>query len=113
MSWPDDADGDVLRRLKDLHVDFDQVHSIEFVVEFERWPVMQDAMEDLHELYDDVVVVEPDKEEIALGQLHGFVLVILEAQLSYEFVVGMQSQLTRQLQRYGGRCESWEVEAKP
>jgi len=37
MSWPDDADGDVLRRLRADGFDFRRKYSIDFNIDFRSW----------------------------------------------------------------------------
>lgn len=110
MAWPVGADGDVFRNLEAHNFDFGKECLVEFIVEFDQWPPLDEALEVLDELYDDVSLVEPDAAEQASGSTDGYVQVQIEALLDYEFVVTMQAQLTQQLTLFKGRCQSWEVE---
>ncbi len=38
MDWPNDADGDVFRRLKNSNFDFSKKYTIDFTIDFQFWP---------------------------------------------------------------------------
>lgn len=109
MQWPNDADGDVFRQLKAHDFDFQQPCVVHFNVDFDDWPPAPDALELLDELYDDVTLIEADEQDLAEGAEAGYVQIQIEELLSYEFVVELQVQITRQLQAFAARCNSWGV----
>jgi hypothetical protein len=43
--WPDDADGDVFRRLHTAGFDFSQSRSIDYNVDFKTWPPSEAALD--------------------------------------------------------------------
>lgn len=101
MNWPDDADGDALRRFEADGDDLAAPRPIDFNVDFETWPPSAEALALLQERYPRLERVEP---EDGAG---GYVVLKVTAPLSYEFVVGMQREVTLSMARFGGVCESW------
>ena len=54
MFWPNDTDGDVLRRLEQDGFDFTRTHEIDFIVDFDSWPPPKKAISLLSEKYGNV-----------------------------------------------------------
>jgi hypothetical protein len=45
VDWPNDADGDVLRRLKENGFEFDKEVEIDFNIDFNHWPLTDEEVE--------------------------------------------------------------------
>lgn len=103
MNFPDDADGDVLRRLDESGFDFSKSTTIDFNVDFDNWPPHPDAISKLKEYAGAVEIYEPDEE------YSGYVLFHIHQILSYELVIDTQRNVTTLMAEYGGICESWGV----
>jgi len=101
--WPDDADGQVLRRLLDKGFDFAQRHVIDFSVDFEKWPPDPEALRRIHREFPNASEYLDDVSGV------GSVVVKLEATLSYHVVVDTQKRLTELASEFGGWCDSWGV----
>lgn len=103
MNFPEDADGDVLRKLEEVGVDFSQPHSVDFNVDFDAWPPSKEALAKLQELVGSIEIFEPE------DGYDGYVLFTRHELLSYELVVSTQQQVTKLMSNYRGVCESWGV----
>ena len=103
MNWPDDADGDVLRRLEDDGFDFSKSHVIDFNVDFDSWPPMPEAIAVLSRHYPNARLRQPDAND------KGYVQFQIEAALSYDIVMKVQREVSSLMADFGGRCESWGV----
>jgi hypothetical protein len=101
--WPNDADGDVLRRLAANGFDFQAKHSIDFNVDFDTWPPSQEFVTQLGAHYDKVEVIDPDDDG------DGYVLFVIKSKLSYELVMFVQDAVSALAAPYGGKCETWGV----
>jgi hypothetical protein len=103
VNWPNDADGDVFRRLQQSNFDFDRRHLIDFDVDFEDWPPQEEAIELLKREFPTLKVYAPNFEDEGYlqFQVHEFV--------SYELVVRIQEHVTELMKPYGGTCESWGI----
>ena len=99
--WPDDADGDALRRIRNDGVDLSVEHLVDFQIDFDSWPPDEAALDLLRERYSVVEVCPPEEGD------DGYVEVSLEMILGYDEVVGMQQTLSSLLAPYGGRCDAW------
>lgn len=102
MSWPDDDDGDVLRRLQESGFDFARDYQVDFNVDFFEWPPVQAAIDRLRPL-GNIELFDPDDDG------PGFVLVQVQAKVTYELVTSMQRRVSNAMAPYGGICESWGV----
>ena len=102
-SWPKDADGDVFRRLEAAGFDFTVSHNIDFNIDFDAWPPSADLIRHLRQQYPNLKMFEPD------GERKGYVLLVIEAKLSYELVMFVQSSVSKLAAPFGGVCESWGV----
>jgi hypothetical protein len=100
--WPNDADGDVFRRLESTGFDFSQMYSVDFNVDFDEWPPSPAAIEAICQTFPDCKVNGEDEPQ-------GYVLFKVRALLTYDFVIKIQNQATRIASPFGGRCESWGV----
>jgi hypothetical protein len=97
MNWPNDADGDVMRRLQSNGFSFDREAEIDFNIDFDQWPPDPSVIDILqNELPSAKVSVQDD-----------YILVQLRAWLTYPFVIKMQAELTQISAAFGGRCETW------
>ena len=101
--WPDDVDGDVLRRFQQDGFDFSKAVNIDFNIDFKTWPPPAEFMAKLAGQYPGAKLVQPDKDDDG----EGYVLIVVHELLSYELVVGVQSELTALAAPYGGKCDSW------
>ena len=102
-SWPNDADGDVLRRLKDSNFDFSKAHLIDFNIDLQEWPPNQELIDLLIKRYGDIGGYEPSEG------MNGYLLFQIKDQLTYELVIKTQEEATQLAAPYGGICESWVV----
>ena len=100
-NWPNDADGDVMRRLRNRRIDFAKRHRIDFNIDFESWPPPAEAIALLRQKYESVTVYAPS------DGAPGGVMVQMEEVLSYDFVVQMQSMISEAMAPFGGVCEAW------
>jgi hypothetical protein len=101
--WPNDADGDVFRRLLAKGLDFSKSYVIDFNVDFSTWPPKQEAVQLLQAEFPGAKVYE-DAEDGG-----GYVLFKLNSKLTYDLVIQTQAKATALVAKYGGRCESWGV----
>jgi hypothetical protein len=103
MSWPDDADGDVFRRLEADEFDFSKSYTVDYNVDFEAWPPPSAALDLLRSQFGSIEIFEPDEDG------DGFVLFQITGPVSYEGVTSIQRRTSSAMQPYGGICESWGV----
>lgn len=103
MNWPDDADGDVFRRLEAKGFDFSKSYAVDYNIEFEVWPPTPVALEILRSLYGSIEVFEPDEDG------DGYILFQVIGPVTYEGVTSIQRLASSAMQPYGGVCESWGV----
>jgi hypothetical protein len=101
-SWPDDADGDVLRRLTASGFDFANSWPVDFDVDFESWPPVPAALELLGLMFGEVFVYPPEAGA-------GYVQFKVVGRVTYELVTSVQLRATSAMSPYGGVCESWGV----
>jgi hypothetical protein len=101
--WPNDADGDVLRRLEAGGFDFSRNYPVDFFVDFPSWPPPADALSALKAAFPDLKVVEPD------GATAGYVAFDVLAPVTYDLVTRVQAQASALVAAHGGSCESWGV----
>ncbi|MEM9965997.1 MAG: ribonuclease E inhibitor RraB [Asticcacaulis sp.] len=99
MDWPNDADGDVFRRLKATGFNFSSATSIDFIVDFETWPPESRAMELLKEAFPEA--------EFDSGE--DYLVIILNAKLAYGFVTETQNKISELLSPFNAQCDSWGV----
>ena len=97
--WPDDPDGEVLRRLRGNGFDFTKQYVIDFSVDFEEWPPNPEALGRIRGEFPNASVYFDDVS----GK--GSVVVKVEATLSYPLVVHAQQRLTELASEFGGWCD--------
>ncbi|HRE44148.1 MAG TPA: ribonuclease E inhibitor RraB [Terricaulis sp.] len=103
MSWPDDSDGDVLRRMHAAGFDFARPVWIDFNVEFIGSSQLHLALKAIGESMPEATsAIEGDE-----------ILVRLQSRLTYPFVVAMQQRLSAVARPYGGVCDTWGVLMPP
>jgi len=107
MSWPGDADGDVLRRLQNGGFDFSTPTLIDFNVDFQNWPPPPAAVSVLSRHYPSLKVYEPD------GEYGGYLKFQVYALVTYELVTNIQSEVTELMAPFQGECSSWGVLVTP
>ena len=103
MNWPQDADGDVMRRLSAAGFDFDKPTFVDFNVDFEDWPPDELALAAISNAFPDCTITEKDD----------YVLVQITSIVSYEVVTSVQERLSALTANYGGRCDSWGLMQEP
>ncbi|GAB1266728.1 ribonuclease E inhibitor RraB [Aurantivibrio infirmus] len=109
MTWPNNADGDVFRRLESDNFDFSMEYEIDFNIDFEHWPLSTNECEHIVGLYPNAEIIDPDEEDLEEGIDVGYVLIKIRNELQYEFIINTQQLLTEQMSNIGGVCESWGV----
>ena len=102
-TWPDDADGDVFRRLAAKGFDFSKSYSVDYHVDFETWPIPQDAQTALTKM---VGFCRPQGPNEAGGGSLDFQQY---GPVTYESVTSMQRNVSAAMHQYGGRCDAWGV----
>lgn len=100
-TWPDDADGDALRRIERDGFDFDTPCTIDFNVDFDHWPPTAEAMSLLQAKF-------PGAKAYGDGA-GGYVQFQVRALLSHALVTRVQDEVTTLMAPHGGTCESWGV----
>jgi hypothetical protein len=58
--WPNDADGDVLRRMQSSGFDFDSTTDIDFNVDFDAWPPAEELIGRLRAQFSQMKMYPPD-----------------------------------------------------
>ena len=101
--WPNDVDGDVLRRMEESGFDFSKSHEIDFNVDFDRWPPMPEALALIRLRYPNTVVHEP------FGEDRGYVQFQVHARVTYDLVMRIQRETSALMADFGGYCQSWGV----
>ena len=107
MNWPEDEDGDVFRMLDKRGFDFNKEVKIDFEIDFDHWPLSKNEIDAITRLYPGCEFNDPDEDDIAEGLLNGTVNLQIISNLTYDFVVRKQKEITRKVKPYGGWCESW------
>lgn len=107
MNWPNNADGDVFRRLVAHGFDFEREHAIWFFVDFTKWPPSKEVAIALNDRFGDLRLYPPN------GGSHGYIKFSVRACVDYDLVMQVQDQATKIAHSHGGVCESWEVLQEP
>ena len=102
LQWPDDADGDVLRRMKARGFDFDKPGLIDFNVDFDSWPPSEAALTRLGQQF-------PSSKAHPASDGGGYVQFQVYGKLTYELVVNTQRVVSQEMAEFDGVCESWGV----
>jgi hypothetical protein len=101
--WADDDDGAVFRLLAANGFDFSKKVDIDFNIDFDDWPPPPVLLETLRGQFANIEMFAPTPTE------SGYVLVVVNALLTYELVIFMQNSLTELAASVNGVCESWGV----
>ena len=109
MDWPNDVDGDVLRRMGRGGFDFAKEHEIDFSVEFDRWPPPPEAITVLRSTYGNARVLDPEADPDTGERYEGCFAFKIRALVTYELVMKTQAEVTKSMIPFGGRCEAWGV----
>jgi hypothetical protein len=104
MKWPNDVDGDVLRRMSSSGMELSLTYTIDFYVDFDSWPPPPAARDLLSQKYGHIESEEPDD-----GGDEPHLTFQIVAPVTYELVMRTQADVTRLMQPFGGRCDSWGV----
>ena len=99
--WPEDADGDVLRRMQSSGFDFETPTDIDFNVDVDMWPPAPELIARLRAQYPDIEEYPPDPDG------DGYVQFVVHAPLTYELVMSIQRSVSELAAPFGGVCESW------
>lgn len=105
--WPDDADGDVLRRMVEDGFNFNEEVDIDFNIDFEKWPPCEEVLEVLHAQFPRMEIYSPD----AHGS--GYVQIVITAVVTYDLVMFMQASVSEMVAKFGGVCDSWGMMQSP
>jgi len=103
VNWPNDADGDVLRRIDADGFDFSKSYTVDYNIDFESWPPAPAAFELLKAQYGNIEVYEPDEDYA------GYVQFQINAPITYEGVTSIQRNASSAMQPFGGVCGSWGI----
>ncbi len=103
MSWPDNADGDVFRRLEASGFDFTARHVVDYNVDFNSWPPPEEAVAILRREFGNVAIHEPEEN------FGGYLQLQENGLVSYDRVIAVQASVTSAMAPYGAVCESWGV----
>ena len=60
MNFPNDVDGDVLRRLKESGFNFEKETVVDFNIDFNHWPLSSNEKEAIGKLYPNCEFYDPD-----------------------------------------------------
>lgn len=99
--WPDDAAGDVFRRLSERGFNFDREYEIDFNIEFDRQPLVAEVLASVKANFPQAKVSWDEGEDEVLVQLR--------SKLTYALVIKVQADLTRVAEPFRGWCECWGV----
>jgi len=109
MNWPNDADGDVFRRLQSTGFDFYKEVYIDFNIDFDHWPLLPEEVKKINSLYPGCKYYEPKEEGIKSANQIGYAQFQVLTKLTYALVMEMQIKVTKEMKGFGGYCESWGV----
>ena len=101
--WPNDADGDVFRRLVEHGFDFSKSHWVDYNVDFESWPPPEQAISWLKLNYDSVEFIPPTED------FNGYAEIRIFGSVTYESVTSTQRRISAAMEQWDGICESWGV----
>ena len=103
MAWPNDADGDVLRRLEESGFDFSSEHTLDFNVDLASWPPPDELLSVIHRRFDNARSVPPE------NHYRGYVQFRIKGHVTYDLVTSVQREASQLARQFGGVCESWGV----
>jgi len=100
---PNNADGDVIRRLIKSNFDFSSKHTVDFNIDLENWPP-NDQLIKLLKQNSYKYTLHKSSEDF-----NGYIEIQIKEYITYEFVTKTQDELTKISKPYGGVCESWGI----
>ncbi len=103
MIWPENVDGEVLRRMQKSGFDFSKPCLIDFDIDFEKWPPAREAITAIEREYPSAIVYEPTAE------FSGYIEFQIYGCLTYELVTTTQTYVTALMKPYDGVCDCWGV----
>jgi hypothetical protein len=109
VPYPNDADGDVLRRMRESGFDFDKPATIDFSIDFDHWPLSDDEVSVIKKAFPNAVLIDPESEDGQDGSDIGYVQFQVTEFVTYELVTAIQYRATKIARPIGGWCESWGV----
>jgi len=101
--WPNDADGDVFRRLNSKGFDFSKTYILDFNIDFDHWPPSERAIQAVQAVFPGAKLHEDEEDG------SGYVLFQINGLLTYECVMETQARASALVADYGGKCDSWGV----
>ena len=101
--WPEDADGDVFRRLREHSFDFAQPYAVDYNVDFEAWPPSAEAVTWLEREFGRVCLHPPTVD------FGGYAQFQVRGPVTYVGVTSIQRRVSAAMMVHGGICESWGV----
>ena len=102
MDWPNDADGDVFRRLQENGFDFGNEYTIDFNIDFDHWSPKAETIKAIRALFPQCQFFEPDEEEQSDGTTTGYAQFQVINKLTYDMVMETQKRVTHQMNPFGG-----------
>ncbi len=105
MNWPNDVDGDVLRKMQESGFDFSKETEVDFNIDFDHWPITEEEYNFVKRLYPDCKFYEDNGTGYAQFKMRGF--------LTHKFVTSIQKMVSDEVHQVGGFCESWGVLVTP
>lgn len=103
QAWPEDADGDVFRRLSGRGFDFSKPYSVDYNVDFVHWPPSDRAVQVLETMYGPITLYDPNDNG------NGYIQFQVFGPVTYESVTFIQGAVSEAMEPFGGICESWGV----
>jgi hypothetical protein len=101
-TFPDDVDGDVLRRMALSGFDFEIKHDVDFVVEFYDWPISNLTTDRITKYFVRHEIID---HKNGTGEISG----VINSLVTYEFVINIQKELSAIAESDNGICEVWGV----
>src|SRR5689334_1164686 len=101
--WPNDADGDVLRRMDASGFDFAAAHVVDFNIDLPHWPPAPSLVAEVQRRYPDSSLFEPESGH------RGYIQIRVRAPVTYDLVTSVQREMSELAGPFGGVCESWGV----
>jgi len=101
--WPEDADGNVFRRLRERGFDFTRHYSVDYNVDFVEWPPSAEAVAWLKREFGSVSLYPPEED------FGGYVEFQVSGSVTYDGVTSIQRRVSAAMEPFGGVCETWGV----
>ena len=108
-AWPQGVDGDVLRLLQGRGFDFNLEHEIEFMIDFESWPLSKIQQAEVLTKLPEVSFVETEAHLLEEGDPTGYASLKVTSKVTYDFVTKEPKRLSNLFANMKGFCDSWVV----